>query len=374
MKQKLDVAILGLGQAGTRIATVCGSHPDCNVVAVCDPRDVGKALSKAGSAFRLPATRYTSDDDLFSDHSPKAVIVAADPISMLKKATNFAKLAYKPITLWERPLGTDSDHPGSIAKTSALEHIDVVNSLPHEFVTFLAPQLRGRQGIGRVSRFSAFAAINCGLLGKSWRLLDDGPSCPLPVHFLDRIFGRLESATGQKVRAVRSVGTTIGESDGKRFEQLLRVEVKLDHAEGIITAIQYSGAGEDLLSHNSIQLLGDRGTAEVGLGSARILNKRGARLVRFTDVMPALPSRLRNAYRKLRLLLVEEDRFPDTDDTSADALALVLGLDAWIKRSTDVKGGSKGTGTTSVRDAAASLAVTNAVVRSSARGSAWQKV
>lgn len=102
MENKLNIAVIGLGIMGARHADVCSSHPNLNLVAVCDVReDLVKRFSE-----KLNVSGYKDFVDMFNMEKLDAVVVACSDQYHRQPCEEAAKRGIQ--IFLEKPIATTS--------------------------------------------------------------------------------------------------------------------------------------------------------------------------------------------------------------------------------------------------------------------------
>lgn len=117
----LRVAVIGAGRIGKVHAATVASHPQAQLVAVCDP--IGTAAEDLAAAFGAKA--YKEADDLFADSEVDAVIIGSP--TPLHAAQVLAATRAGKAVLVEKPVAKDVEEARALeAELATFEHPPVM--------------------------------------------------------------------------------------------------------------------------------------------------------------------------------------------------------------------------------------------------------
>jgi predicted dehydrogenase len=330
-----NIALIGLGSAGTQHAVALSQMPGVRLIAGADPRKGRDLFDAPGGAAGEIASGSHFDDEgpMFEALGGQidGVVVAAEPPRMRHKVEFLRGLSRPIASLWERPVGLT---PGEA------EEVNGLGEGPGEgrVVTFnrfgmagLARDLLlgGEVEMGEILGFSAVTSLSLPAPSeKPWRWEH---RCPAPIHMLDQIWDTLHYLGVPRVQSVTAAMREKESGEG-RFDQTWSLIAELESGVlGTVQALQYRSDREFGLPLNHLTIAGAQCTIEIQGGFLRVAGADGARRVWSADDLE-IPSELEPSLSALLSYVIQEQGYPDGDPaTLAAAKALVRADWTWIQ-------------------------------------------
>lgn len=111
--KSIRLALVGIGGSGSRHAIVFSRLPNVELVAGADPLQ-GQELfqERLQSKWFIPGAHWYADEhEMLEKEAVNALMIAADPASMVVKKLPMLKHFEPMPVLWERPMGYEPEHP-----------------------------------------------------------------------------------------------------------------------------------------------------------------------------------------------------------------------------------------------------------------------